>query len=83
MGHRRAGAKHRRRLERERNKRNAVIKDHSPVDLDDPNTIIYYGVRHNELGQVEILGRKDDQYLCVITKDGVAEVRWLNEEQVK
>jgi len=56
------------------------------IDLNDPNTLVYYGLRYNELGRIDILGRgsDDDKYLCIVTKDdGSGKLEWLDEDQTQ
>ncbi len=53
----------------------------SPISSED--TLIYYGLRYNELGRIDPLGMRGDQYLCIVLKDGVYSVQLLDEEQIK
>jgi hypothetical protein len=44
--------------------------------------IIYCGPRHNELGQIDILGQLGDKYMCMVVKDGKGSIEWLTESQI-
>lgn len=85
MSHNKAGEQRKKRLKRCRRNKQRKIKQPfvSIKDTNDTNSIIYYGTRTNDLGQIEILGQSNDKYWCLVKKDDVWENMWLDENQIQ